>query len=159
MEVILIQGCSGAGKSRYANRIANGALILSSDDYFVRKNGQYVFNPKELSKSHAACFSKFLRALQAGEQRVIVDNTNTTASALNPYVMAIEAHNFEKPHQPYRWELHRVVCLDIDAAVEFNTHGVQRYVIERHLRELAEFDRGGNRYKWPVKLVEEPYGK
>jgi predicted kinase len=70
----ILRGVPGAGKSYYAANAATGRVV-SSDRYFVDEFGNYRFDLKKVSLSHAWCFDQFLNVLGAGED-VVVDNTN-----------------------------------------------------------------------------------
>lgn len=97
-EVIVLSGPSGAGKSVTARRLVAEsqvpAVIVSADDLFrTGPDGAYVFEPELLGEAHDECFRSFLRHLvtlpDAG--LIIVDNTNTTAADMAPYMRAASA--------------------------------------------------------------------
>lgn len=97
-EVIVLQGASGAGKSTYAARLVKDAIaadktftIVSADDFFITPTRQYLFDPSRLSEAHGTCFARFLQALTQRIDVVIVDNTNTTAVEIAPYMLATSA--------------------------------------------------------------------
>ena len=76
MEIILVRGLPGSGKSTFANRVIkdHGKHILcEADDYFMI-DGIYKFDPKELKYAHRMCQIKARMALHHGKD-VIVSNT------------------------------------------------------------------------------------
>jgi len=130
--VIILQGVPGSGKSHYANefvaRTQAKSVVCSADDYFYQLGGgtKYAFDARQLGAAHGACFRKFIAAVQAEVEVVVVDNTNTTATEIAPYVLGGEAHG-------YTVEIIRVVC-DPAVAAARNTHGVP----ERAVRAMAD---------------------
>jgi hypothetical protein len=109
MQVFIMRGVSGSGKSTVAGQIAahfGPALCrtVSADGYFclpyaegadrdygLPPEGEYNFNPGELGFAHAYCMRNFLKYLENG-LNVIVDNTNTTWGEIAPYVLVAAAY-------------------------------------------------------------------
>lgn len=111
-EVIVLSGPSGAGKSVLARRLVSESLvpavIVSADDAFRTPSGEYVFDPDKLGEAHDECFRAFLRHLVTlPEGLVIVDNTNTMATDMAPYMRAASALGWSP----------RVLRIAIDAKV------------------------------------------
>lgn len=134
--VIILQGVPGSGKSFYANefvaRTSAKSVVCSADDYFVQLGGgTYLFDFKKLGEAHGACFRKFIAAVQEGIEVVVVDNTNTTAIEIAPYVLGGEAHG-------YTVEIIRVVC-DPAVAAARNSHGVPEKSIRAMADRIASF--------------------
>jgi NEDD4-binding protein 2 len=96
MKLILMRGVSGSGKSTMARKITetqNLSVILSTDDFFV-VNGEYRFDPKKLGEYHAANVKRVDTAMGDECPCVIVDNTNTQAWEMKPYVELAEKHGY-----------------------------------------------------------------
>ena len=129
MKVTLMSGLPGSGKSTLARKLASetSAEVISADDYFMTK-GEYVFNPAGLGAAHGLCLRRFVSALQS-RRNVIVDNTNTTAIELAPYVAIAAAYGAKVTLV--------TVHVSVDVSAERNTHGVPRHAIERMSRALA----------------------
>lgn len=91
-QVSILQGTSGSGKSTWARR-QDHALVVSADHVMIGEDGAYVFDESKVPAGHQRCFSEFLRALQGGSDasHLIVDNTNTQALFMAPYVAAAMA--------------------------------------------------------------------
>lgn len=103
MKLILMRGVSGSGKSTLAKQLADnhpGAVIYSTDDYFMVE-GNYEFDPKMIGANHAKNQARSKRAMQEGVSCIIIDNTNTQAWEMRPYVDAANAHGYTvEIHQP-----------------------------------------------------------
>lgn len=81
--VYILSGLSGAGKTHTAERkVALNAqhgvktTRLSTNDWFTRPDGSWVFDEQLLNRHHELCFEEFNTALAADDPVVIVDNTN-----------------------------------------------------------------------------------
>lgn len=134
-KVIILRGVSGSGKTTWAKtrlkeKDGLSKSIVSADEYFTDpKTGKYLFVKEELEKSHAFCFKTFILHLQSDTDLIIVDNTNTTALAIAPYVLATEAWGYE-------YEIKTFHC-DPETAYGRGTHGVPFGTIERQCQELS----------------------
>lgn len=90
MKLILMRGVSGSGKSTLAKDIASkheGSVIFSTDDYFMIE-GRYEFDPRMIGRNHALNQDRARNAMSSGVPCVIIDNTNTQAWEMKPYVEA-----------------------------------------------------------------------
>lgn len=133
-KVGILSGVSGSGKSHYANgqcmiveRAGGRSSIVSADDFFM-VDGVYTFDPTKLSEAHGLCFRAYIELLNSGlhmrfspeiGQRIIVDNTNTTAIEIAPYVLAAQAYGWEV-------EIITIWCNErvFDKVAARNVHGV-----------------------------------
>ena len=82
MNIFILQGVSGAGKSTYANRLLGESpegAIVSADECFM-VGGRYQFDPSKLGEAHSECKSP-----------IIVDNTNARVDEIAPYYAIGEA--------------------------------------------------------------------
>jgi len=142
--VTIMVGVPGAGKSRYAQAI-KGAFAVSADDYFVEAGGGvYAFDPAKLGEAHGQCLRRYTEAIQRGEPRVAVDNTNTTPLEMAPYVSLALAYGCEV-------EIVRVTC-DPAVAAARNSHGVPEGAVRAmHARIEATFASGLPPF-WPVTV-------
>lgn len=101
MKVIIMRGLPGSGKSTLARKIeerahkaGKSATIFSTDDYFMGRDGEYNFDPFLLSKAHAHTQDLAEKAMELGTEVVIIDNTNTQAWEMTPYVKAAVANGY-----------------------------------------------------------------
>lgn len=76
MKVIIMRGPSGSGKSTWIKENHPGAVVCSTDDFFLNDEGEYIFDPTQLGEAHQECFQHFLMALHMRSGVVVVDNTN-----------------------------------------------------------------------------------
>jgi broad-specificity NMP kinase len=85
--IILLRGLPGAGKTSFAELIANNNSYpyYSVDDYFTDEKGNYKFEFSENHKAYAACLLNTEKALIDGFSKVIVHNTFTMDWELAPY--------------------------------------------------------------------------
>jgi predicted kinase len=105
-------------------------LVLSADD-FLMVGGKYVWSETRAQSAHARCHRAFLRALEAGTDLVIVDNTNTKWKQMRGYVKVSLAHG-------YKVTVVQVEC-DPKVAAARNSHGVPLAVVEKMAAEMAAF--------------------
>lgn len=102
-KVVVLSGVSGSGKSTAARKLWNElepgtyCKVVSADDYFM-VDGEYQFDVSKLSDAHGACFRSFIHAISPGVSDyhlVVVDNTNTTAVEIAPYILGAQAYGWE----------------------------------------------------------------
>jgi hypothetical protein len=158
MEIKILRGCSGSGKSTYIAKNFPGAYVVSSDHYFMVDVGhgqeRYVFDPMKLGESHGQCLRFFIEECQemagqfgakVGPDAVLaVDNTNTQVAELAPYAAIAAAYKI-----PFE-----IITLDVDpkVAAARNTHGVPLRSVERqYSRMLAETSRIPSH--WPKRTI------
>lgn len=147
-----MQGPSGSGKSTWAEAWARrtGAVIVSADHYFETRDG-YRYDPKQLGTAHNACFCQFLSAVRE-KMRVVVDNTNTDAIDVAPYVAVARAYKAEcvVVRMP-------VSLADAPVLAARNMHGVPEGTIRRQIERTARFDadmRGRIRIVGPEDILD-----
>ena len=119
--VIVMRGISGSGKSTYAAKLQQSikplytVTVVSMDHYFMQGE-DYLFDGTKLPQAAAYCYKQYLVALASAgpNDLIIVDNTNTTAVEIAPYILAAAA--FDTP-----WCF---VTLPVQEDLLRNTHGV-----------------------------------
>ena len=116
MRVTIMAGIPGSGKSHSANR-RPGGIVLSTDDFWVDDDGEYEFDPNNLTQAHGWNFRRFLDILRNWgsvpnmkffedlgipvptvthcPNHIIIDNTNTTIAEIAPYYAAAQAYGAE----------------------------------------------------------------
>lgn len=147
--VVVMQGVSGAGKSTAAARLlgesAKVAVVASADHYFETRDG-YKFDFRKLGEAHAACFRSFVDSLRRMVPVVIVDNTNTTAMEISPYMLGAAAFGYDA-------EILSVRC-NPEVAAARNLHGVPLAGVLAQDKRIREFLKDGNVLGWPVTVVD-----
>jgi tRNA uridine 5-carbamoylmethylation protein Kti12 len=142
--VIVLRGIPGSGKSYYAKKLiakhvleqslvsvpeqssVSGAVVVVSADSFFGVDEDYKknFSPTKLTDAHNHCFWLFLDALRDDDVGlVIVDNTNSTAMEISPYMLAAGALGHDAT-------VHQIEC-DPEVAYGRNQHGVPRDTVHR----------------------------
>jgi len=96
MKLILMRGVSGSGKSTLAKKLAAAqeGVIYSTDDFFMFE-GIYAFDPSSLGKNHKMNQDRAIWAMQERTPCIIIDNTNTQAWEMKPYVEAAVELGYE----------------------------------------------------------------
>ncbi len=94
--LILLRGVPGSGKTTVADVLStfssNGILgsfehkytVCTADDYFM-KDGEYKWDPKFIGAAHKWCQDKCRKAMENGEYKVFVANTNTQMKEMKVY--------------------------------------------------------------------------
>mgnify|MGYP000034547703 CR=1 FL=1 len=85
-ELILIRGIPGSGKSEFVSSyLADQAVHIETDQFFVGVDGVYRFIPEKLKIAHAWCQVKAEVYLRRGVT-VVVSNTFSQQWELQPYI-------------------------------------------------------------------------
>lgn len=134
--MVLMRGVPGSGKSFLAQKLISDSLldaqpeqfIFSTDDFFCQ-SGHYVFAPSKLPEAHEWNRMRVAGALHRGMSPVIVDNTNTEAWEMKPYVHPAVHYGYAieilEPSTPW--------CRKESELCRRNTHGVPRQNIRNML--------------------------
>lgn len=151
MNVIILRGVSGAGKTTWVKRHyprPTERAVVSADHYFTDAHGVYRFDPARLADAHGQCLLEFLACIRNIDRTIIVDNTNTTIEEMAPYIAIAEAYKYAV----------QIVTLDVspDVAARRNVHGVEPATVDRQLRQLNEsFARMPRRWLPYVAVAKE----
>lgn len=125
-KLTMMRGLPGSGKSFVASML--GGVVYSTDDFFMR-DGQYVFDGKQLSQAHARNQLRAEIAMWDGVGHLVIDNTNTQAWECQPYVRVACDRGYEvefvEPQTPWAW--------DAEECARRNEHGVPLPVIQAML--------------------------
>ncbi len=124
-KVIILSGVSGSGKSTYIEKLNLDADYIVSADHYFMKDGEYKFDPTKLSEAHASCFRRFVRVLKYCALIVVVDNTNTTAVEIAPYVLGAQAFGWDVEIKTIRVEEN-----GLEECARKNKHGVSLGTIQ-----------------------------
>jgi len=130
--VIILSGIPGSGKSTYTKTLEPD-FTVSADSFFEIPGKGYVFNPAKLPAAHQECFLEAIGWLEMNTAGLlVVDNTNTSAWEIAPYVLAGEAYDASV-------EIHRLT-VDVATAKMRNIHGVPDAVIESMAARFGKRD-------------------
>ncbi len=156
-QVRIVSGCSGSGKSVLVGKLMLAyteslgltfeeirrlpksdkratCILASADTYFIDSDGKYTFDGSKLSEAHGACFKTYIEGLQNQCQFIVVDNTNTTAEEIAPYILGAQAYGYEA-------EILTIIVKpsteNVAALKERNRHGVSSESIVGQMERLA----------------------
>ena len=115
MELVLIRGLPGSGKSTMAKAM-EGYEHFEADQYFMTENG-YEYDPLQIKDAHFQCQERTYNALRSG-RKAVVSNTFTRSSEMLPYTMMAK-------------ELGVPVRIIEATGAYPNVHNVPKEVIER----------------------------
>lgn len=85
LQVVLIRGLPGCGKSTYAKATYPTYTYCDADEYFTDEDGLYKFNECALRDAHLFCLEKVEDSLQ-NRINVVVANTFSTFNEIQPYL-------------------------------------------------------------------------
>ena len=106
--VVILRGVPGIGKSTLAKKIRTWCLendmtcvICNADIWMMRANG-YNWDPNQLVHAHNHCKGRFVLAMAAETDVIVIDNTNLHRAHYEWYVNHLDVENYE------------VQCIEID---------------------------------------------
>jgi len=93
----LLRGLSGSGKSTVAREYcaSEDDLVISTDDFFTDKEGNYVFDFAKLSDAHDYSRERAIRAMMDDVDHIIIDNTNTRWWEMMPYLVQARIYGYD----------------------------------------------------------------
>lgn len=90
MELVLIRGLPGSGKTTMARVLALVGYEHHEADQYFERNGDYRFDAAELPNAHAWCLERTKDSMARGA-RCVVANTFTRRWEMQPYMDAAKA--------------------------------------------------------------------
>lgn len=99
-DVIILRGLPGVGKTTIANFLAerlaseNGAVVLSSYDFFMSKDGEFIFDKTKIQAAHKWNFERFKQAVAKQLSPIIIDNSNIQRFHYYHYVDYAQRHDY-----------------------------------------------------------------
>tara|TARA_R110000824_G_scaffold107813_2_gene254356 strand:+ start:573 stop:953 length:381 start_codon:yes stop_codon:yes gene_type:complete len=88
----IIRGLSGSGKTTLANKLS--PVVFSADDFFTDEDGNYNFDPSELSDAHAMCFGNVNFDMESEVPIIAVANTFSQKWEAEPYFKLAEKYGY-----------------------------------------------------------------
>ena len=98
-ELILLRGLPGSGKSTLAKiilqlRSIDEPEVLSADDFFEDKEGDYNFDPTKLKEAHNYCQFRCSERMRQQKAKIVVANTFTQEWEMDEYFKMAERYNY-----------------------------------------------------------------
>jgi predicted kinase len=98
-ELILLRGLPGSGKSTLAKiilqlRSTDEPEVLSADDFFEDKEGDYNFDVTKLKEAHNYCQFRCSERMRQQKARIVVANTFTQEWEMDEYFKMAERYNY-----------------------------------------------------------------
>jgi predicted kinase len=135
-KVIILRGLPGSGKSTYvSDRVAihkgfrTAAPLVINADSFLMEDGEYFYTAERSRDAHLQCMREFVSGVVARHELIFVDNTNTSALEMVPYIKVAEAHRYEV-------SIIKMKCSIVDS-LRRNIHGVPEETICRMAMRLS----------------------
>ncbi|XP_050793089.1 NEDD4-binding protein 2-like 2 isoform X2 [Gopherus flavomarginatus] len=104
--LLILRGLPGSGKTTLSHILLGqnrDGVVFSTDDYFRQQDG-YTYNVAQLGDAHDWNQKRAKQAMDQGRSPVIIDNTNTQAWEMKPYVeMALGKGYRVEFHEPDTW--------------------------------------------------------
>ncbi|XP_068281500.1 uncharacterized protein [Nyctibius grandis] len=104
--LLILRGLPGSGKSTLSCILlgqSHDGIVFSTDDYFRQQDG-YTYNAAQLGDAHEWNQKRAKQAMEQGKSPIIIDNTNTQAWEMKPYVeVALEKGYRVAFHEPDTW--------------------------------------------------------
>lgn len=98
-ELILLRGLPGSGKTTLAKiilqlRSTDEPEVLSADDFFEDKEGEYNFDPTKLKEAHNYCQFRCSERMRQQKAKIVVANTFTQEWEMHEYIKMAERYNY-----------------------------------------------------------------
>ncbi len=139
MQVYLIRGIPGSGKTTHAKRVLHSDVVIEDDDFFTR-NGVYKFIEAKLPEAQAFALKRFSLAIADRRNRdktISVCNTFSRRWEIAPYIEACRKAGVE------------FSVIRMDGTFE-NVHDIPEYKVHNMSRSIENVD--GEVVQIPVRL-------
>jgi len=98
-ELILLRGLPGSGKTTLAKiilqlRSTDEPEVLSADDFFEDKEGDYNFDSTKLKEAHNYCQFRCSERMRQQKAKIVVANTFTQEWEMDEYIKMAERYNY-----------------------------------------------------------------
>ena len=92
MDLFIIRGIPGSGKSTFAKNLAT--VHFEADMFFMDENGVYNFDASRLGEAHSWCKHAVKGAMKVGVDKIAVSNTFTKKWEMEPYTLMAEEFGY-----------------------------------------------------------------
>lgn len=98
-DLILLRGLPGSGKTTLAKVILQlpsntEPEVLSADDFFENKDGEYIFDASKLKEAHNYCQFRCSERMRQQKAKIVVANTFTQEWEMDEYFKMAERYNY-----------------------------------------------------------------
>jgi predicted kinase len=143
VKLVIMSGIPGSGKSTFVRLMADARVAVCSADHHLPKEPK----PEDFGRAHGACYLDTIEAVYdavrtGAYDTVVVDNTNTEAWEIAPYVLLAQAYDI--PHE--------VVRVHADVAVAW-ARKVHEVPMSAFCHMFANFARRDVKPWWHVREV------
>lgn len=129
LEVIILRGPAGSGKSTWVEKNCPDAVVVSADQFWLKRdlegNEVYEFCISRLAEAHQDCLCRYVDALAAKKARVVVDNTNIHRWEYAAYLRIAQEFGYAFRIIEFRPD----TVEGIRTCIQRNVHGVPRETI------------------------------
>lgn len=98
-KLICIRGLHGAGKTNLAETMKalnpDEVEIISADDFFVDKWGEYIFDKTKIQDAHNWCKDIANQLMEEGVKVIVIHNTFAYLYHLDFWKKLAESHNYQ----------------------------------------------------------------
>ncbi|XP_015279685.1 PREDICTED: NEDD4-binding protein 2-like 2 [Gekko japonicus] len=134
-QLLILRGLPGSGKTTLSRILlghSHDGIVFSTDDYFCQQDG-WSYDVGQLGAAHDWNQKRAKQAMDQGRSPIIIDNTNTQAWEMKPYVeAALEKCYRVEFHEPDTWWKFNPEELE-----KKNKHGVSR---EKIIQMLERYE-------------------
>jgi predicted kinase len=95
MQLKIVRGLPGCGKSTYIRKHFGNAVVCSADHFFIGEGGEYRFDPSRIQQAHSACWLAFDQAVRDQAPLIVIDNTSIALDELGAYWLPAIARGYE----------------------------------------------------------------
>ncbi len=129
----IMRGLPGSGKSAVAEALASGN-VYAADDYPGLYGENMSFNPSLLGKAHEHTKNKIIEAMERGEDKIALANTNTQHWEMAPYIKIAQEKGY------YVTFVHVEGTINPKGEMTKNIHGVPDEALGRMKSRFEPFD-------------------
>jgi predicted kinase len=93
-KLYILRGLPGSGKTTFGEEL-DPDFHYEADFYFYDADGKYKYIPEKIGDAHNLCREMIEMAMEDGDEKIVVSNTFTTESELQPYLDLAKQYNYQ----------------------------------------------------------------